>query len=116
MVHESTLVGGQRLTLRCSVVYHGPRSPDFDWELNGCTPCGETASQRTVYNLTTSQLVTTSELRIIVPTDAEYLPNYTCSIDYFNYDYYSQKSLKTEYRWKARRIKVSCKCNTSVSY
>ena len=105
------VVGGDNLTLSCRVPYVGASYfyESIEWKLNGCQPCGNTPSERTVYTAEHRRvLAKISELVVVVSTDAEYLPNYTCSITFaYYYNYYVR--LHLEYSWTVPRIKVSCK-------
>jgi len=126
-VTEKYIVGGDNVTVSCSVDYHGPETPYIEWtDHNDNVVSG--ASEWTTTNNESDVLlsVRVSELSIIVPDDAEYLPSYTCTVRFYSYSqrpnrrtyysylygysgYYSYANLYTAYNWTAAEVKVSCK-------
>jgi len=97
-VTEKYVVGGDNVTLTCSVSYSGPETPyiqwtdDMDEEVSGAselTATGSTAYPDFSSSTMSSDLSVTStvrsELSVFVPEDAEYLPSYICSVRFYSY-------------------------------
>jgi len=117
---EDYIVGGDNLTLTCRVGFIGPYTPYIQWQLDD-KPFIYRASQFTDtddQSYPGMSKVRVSELDIIVPDCAAYLPKYTCRIQTYAHFYYSSAGtysyiyLQPVYEWSTPRIKVSCKYKT----
>ena len=132
-VNEQYIVGGDNVTISCSVEYYGPETPYIEWTdendevVDGATEWTENNNDTDQDNVTS---VRVSELSLFVPHDAEFLPPYTCSVRFYSYDqrptdrrtYYSYyhhstrtysyyESVYTAYNWTSPETKVSCEYN-----
>jgi len=94
-VAEKYIVGGDNVTISCSVAYYGPEIPYIEWtdendatvmtgakEYNDQCELCKIVNYNNNNNERNSDNVTSvvSELEIFVPDDAEYLPSYNCSV------------------------------------
>jgi len=129
-VVEKYIVGGDNVTISCSVDYAGPETPYIEWTDDadevvsaGATEWTETDNETNPDNAT---FVRVSELSVFVPDDAEFLPPYTCSVRFYSYSqrprgrtyyhyyfghtssYHSYRNVYTPYNWTSAETKVSC--------
>jgi len=132
-VTEKYVVGGDNVTLTCSVSYSGPETPyiqwtdDLDEEVSGAselTDTGSTAYPDFSTSTMSSDLSTMSsdlsvtstvrsELSVFVPEDAGYLPSYTCSVRFYSY---SQRPGARRYYYYTRRGSGFSRINRYYDY
>ena len=129
-VVDKYVVGGDNVKLNCTVEYHGPETPYLEWSdeydnvVYGATEWTDNDADMNPDHVT---FVRASQLTVAVPSDAEYLPPYTCTVRFYSYgqryyyrryyhygynsymSYYSYENVYTEYNWTSPELKVSCK-------
>ena len=126
-VIEKYIMGGDNVTLRCSVDFQGPETPYIEWtDDNDNVVHGASEWTNTSNDNESDALVYVSELNVIVPDDVEYLPPYTCTVRFYSYyqrprrrrrysyiygshSYDNYANVYTAYNWTSPEVKVSCK-------
>jgi len=122
--NSTYIVGGDNVTLSCRFGFVG-RIPSIQWKCTGpqCTYI-YSASHFTDNNDPTypGMSARVSELQIAVQPCAEYLPKYSCHIEfswsfwYINSGHspsnYTHIRLRRQYTWATPNVKVSCEYMT----
>lgn len=123
-VANASIVGGQNLTLSCHYRFAGYSvyAPYIQWSNNNLQFQTLAATQRMLGPSDGGWWDRVSELTVLVPLGADYLPKYTCSVSYTANYHYVSRSGRIRYTgrhsWTTRRVRLSCEwptCSAVVS-